>query len=246
MSIIHGRNPSFRQALPYGWNLSPSGEKYSWQDGKSGGAFCRILPVKEGACGVRLCCRSVLVALREAYGSAPAARRQHALQQRQPVFSTRANATCIPGRIACASGGQGYFHHNSATERGMKQAFLFCKTTLMFGKIAADRKCRGFVSWTSAVSEHTAAFLSDSTFPSMAATTAEEKGLQAYPLISASRRIQPDFVFPTKTSGSSGNCKNGIRKSARTNAPTKRRREVLPEVLQPIPTRLVLTADVMP
>lgn len=119
MSIIHGRNPSFRQALPYGWNLSPSGEKYSWQDGKSGGAFCRILPVKEGACGVRLCCRSVLVALREAYGSAPAARRQHALQQRQPVFSTRANATCIPGRIACASGGQGYFHHNSATGPGI-------------------------------------------------------------------------------------------------------------------------------
>ena len=38
MSIIHGRNPSFRQALPYGWNLSPSGEKYSWQDGKSGEA----------------------------------------------------------------------------------------------------------------------------------------------------------------------------------------------------------------
>ena len=101
MSIIHGRNPSFRQALPCGWNLSPSGEKYSWQDGKSGGAFCRILPVKEGACGVRLCCRSVLVALREACGSAPAARRNMRCRKDSPS-STRTKATCILGRLACA------------------------------------------------------------------------------------------------------------------------------------------------
>ena len=125
-----------------------------------------------GACGLLLplviqnisCCRTVLMVLRETcifttaraatsvaaesarvpHGRAAVVRRRRSLTN----GGSRDTAACIHAWIACASGGQGYFQHYSATEPISSKIPLWFETSPLRGKRVVDKTAKPMKSFS--------------------------------------------------------------------------------------------------